>query len=93
MIDKASCGICRDDLLNALNACRISTDMHLLSPPEHLCCQPRYGWQFASATRPKLQPCNLSLPPRVPGGDIERKIDAVGNRIGSATSPQDSGAP
>jgi dTDP-4-amino-4,6-dideoxygalactose transaminase len=80
MVDKARCGVARDDFLNAMNAKRIGTGVHYLAIPEHPYYQQRYGWkpeQWPNAMRIGRQTVSLPLSPKLSDADVERVIRAV----------------
>ena len=79
-IDKARCGIARDDFLNAMNARRIGTGVHYLAIPEHPYYQQRYSWrpeQWPNAMAIGRETVSLPLSPNLTNDDVERVIDAV----------------
>jgi dTDP-4-amino-4,6-dideoxygalactose transaminase len=80
LIDKARCGISRDEFLDAMNAQRIGTGVHYLAIPEHPYYQRRYGWrpeQWPSAMRIGRQTVSLPLSPKLTEADVARVIDAT----------------
>jgi dTDP-4-amino-4,6-dideoxygalactose transaminase len=88
MVDKARCGISRDDFLNAMNARKIGTGVHYLSVPEHPFYQQRFGWrpeQWPNAMRLGRQTVSLPLSPKLSDSDVERVIDAVTDLVTSRT--------
>jgi len=88
MVDKARCGISRDDFLNAMNARKIGTGVHYLSVPEHPFYQQRFGWrpeQWPNAMRLGRQTVSLPLSPKLSDSDVERVIDAVTGLVTSRT--------
>lgn len=85
MIDKARCGISRDEFLNAMNARRIGTGVHYLAVPEHPYYQQRFGWspeQWPNATRLGRQTVSLPLSPKLTDSDVDRVIDTATHLVG-----------
>lgn len=80
MVDEKSCGISRDDFLDAMNKRRVGTGVHYLSVPEHPYYQQHYGWkpeQWPNAMRLGRQTVSLPLSPKLSDEDVERVIDSV----------------
>jgi dTDP-4-amino-4,6-dideoxygalactose transaminase len=80
MIDKARCGISRDDFLDAMNARRIGTGVHYLAVPEHPYYQQRFGWapeKWPNAMGIGRQTVSLPLSPKLRDADGDRVIGAI----------------
>lgn len=87
MVDESSCGISRDEFLNAMNARRIGTGVHYLAVPEHPYYQQQLGWspeRWPNAMRLGRQTVSLPLSPALTDPEVERVIGAVREIIGSA---------
>lgn len=85
MVDKESCGISRDDFLNAMNTRRIGTGVHYQAIPEHPYYQDRFGWrpeQWPNATWLGRRTVSLPLSPKLSDTDVARVISAVRGILG-----------
>lgn len=80
MIDKALCGMQRDEFLDAMTAARIGVGVHYLSIPEHPYYQSRFGWQaeaWPHAMQLGRRTVSLPLSPRLDDSSVQRIIESV----------------
>jgi dTDP-4-amino-4,6-dideoxygalactose transaminase len=79
-VDKARCGIGRDEFLNAMTYHNVGVGVHYLSIPEHDYYRKTFGWQprdFPNAMRVGRQTVSLPLSARLTDEDVEDVIAAV----------------
>lgn len=80
MLDEATCGIARDDFLNAMNERRIGTGVHYLSIPEHPYYQQRFGWKpedYPNAMKIGRETVSLPLSAKLTNEDVHEISKAV----------------
>lgn len=79
-VDPATCGITRDEFLDAMTGLGIGTGVHYLSIPEHPYYQQAFGWraeQWPHAMLAGRQTVSLPLTPKLTDADVDRVISAV----------------
>ena len=79
-VDKARCGISRDDFLGAMTAQGIGVGVHYLALPEHPFYQQRYGWRpedTPHATRVGRRTVSLPISAKLSDQDVGDVIAAV----------------
>ena len=79
-VDKAKCGVARDDFLDRMNDARIGTGVHYLSVPEHPYYKDRFGWRperWPNAMNLGRTTVSLPLSPKLADADVERIVAAV----------------
>jgi dTDP-4-amino-4,6-dideoxygalactose transaminase len=80
LLEKARCGMNRDDVMKALDGCAIGTGVHYLSVAEHEYYQQRYGWtpdRWPHAMRTGRQTLSLPLSTHLEDVDVERVVTSV----------------
>ncbi|MEN8169045.1 MAG: DegT/DnrJ/EryC1/StrS family aminotransferase [Pseudomonadota bacterium] len=80
LIDEQSCGISRDQFLDAMAERNIGTGVHYLSIPEHPYYQRTFGWKpenYPHAMRIGRQTVSLPLSAKLTDEDVRDVIDAV----------------
>jgi dTDP-4-amino-4,6-dideoxygalactose transaminase len=80
LIDKESCGISRDEFLDAMTASNIGVGVHYLSIPEHPYYQRTFGWRpedYPAAMKVGRQTVSLPLSAKLTDQDVEDVIHAV----------------
>ncbi len=80
LVDPASCGLSRDDFLDAMTAQGIGVGVHYLALTEHPYYQETYGWKpedTPHATRVGRQTVSLPISANLSDGDVDDVIEAV----------------
>ena len=80
LIDKAQCGVGRDEFLEAMNASGIGTGVHYQSLAEHPYYQQHLGWHpemWPNATRIGRETVSLPISPRLTTDDLDRVVAAT----------------
>jgi dTDP-4-amino-4,6-dideoxygalactose transaminase len=80
MIDRAECGVRRDDFLSAMTRQSIGVGVHYLSIPEHPYYREAFGWHPADYPNAmRIGRCTVSLPlsAKLEESEIERVIQSV----------------
>lgn len=84
LVDKAKCGITRDEFLSLMTAHNIGVGVHYLSVPEHPYYQQAFGWlpeAWPAAMRLGRQTVSLPLSGCLSDDDVEDVIQAVYNNL------------
>ena len=85
LIDRKSCGVSRDEFLDAILDYKIGVGVHYLSIPEHPYYQTTFGWKpedFPQAMRIGRQTVSLPLSAALNDRDVDDVIEAVREIIG-----------
>ena len=79
-VDKARCGLSRDEMLTALHKHNIGAGVHYLAIPEHPFYQKTFGWKpedTPHATAYGRETLSLPLSPKLNAQDVNDVIEAV----------------
>ena len=86
-VDKARCGLSRDEMLTALHKHNIGAGVHYLAIPEHPFYQKTFGWKpedTPHATAYGRETLSLPLSPKLNAQDVNDVIEAVTDILAKA---------
>ena len=84
-IDKESCGLSRDEFIDAMTAQNIGVGVHYMSVPEHIYYRDRFGWKpedYPHAMKVGRSTVSIPITAKLTDDDVSDVINAISLILG-----------